>query len=70
MQFMEQKPDFLTEHALVSRLKAYYTLLPKGYMDILVGMAMAYSAGSPPNEEWGKGYSPCGLVIKEGDGSV
>jgi hypothetical protein len=67
---MKQKPDFLTGHALTSRLKAYYTLLPKGYMDTLVGMAIADSTGKPPNAERGKGYSPVGLVIKEGDGSV
>jgi hypothetical protein len=67
---MEQKTDFLTGHALISRLKAYYTLLPKGYMDTLVGMAIADSTGNPPNAEQGKGYSPCGLVIKKADGSV
>lgn len=65
---MEQKPDFLTEHALVSRLKAYYSLLPKGYMDTLVGMAMACPRGNPPNGERDKGYAPEGLVIKEGTG--
>jgi hypothetical protein len=70
MQYMEQKPDFLTEHALVSRLQAYYTLLPKGYMDALVGMAMAYAPGNPPNEERDRGYPPGGLAIKAGDGSV
>jgi hypothetical protein len=67
---MEQKTDFLTGHALISRLKAYYTLLPKGYMDTLVGMAIADSTGNPPTAERGKGYSPGGLVIKEADGSV
>jgi hypothetical protein len=67
---MEQKPDFLTEPALVSRLKAYYALLPTGYMDTLVGMAMASSTGCPPNEERDTGYSPGGLGIEEGDGSV
>ncbi|GHT53082.1 hypothetical protein FACS1894106_3320 [Spirochaetia bacterium] len=67
---MEQKPDFLTGPALVSRLKAYYALLPKGYMDTLVGMAMACSRGSPPTEERDKGYALGGLVIKEGDGFV
>jgi hypothetical protein len=57
MQFMEQKPDFLTEHALISRLKAYYAQLPKGCMDTLVGMAMACSTGNPPNEERDKNES-------------
>lgn len=70
MQFMEQKSDFLTEPALVSRLKAYYTLLPKGYMDTLVSMAMACSRGNPPKGERDKGYAPGGLVMKEGDGFV
>jgi hypothetical protein len=63
--YMEQKPDFLTEHALVSRLKAYYALLPKGYMDTLVGMAMASSTGCPPHEEGDKGDSPSGLIFLE-----
>jgi hypothetical protein len=66
MQFMEQKPDFLTEPALVSRLKAYYGLLPKGYMDTLVGMAMACSKGSPPNGERDTGYASGGLVCISG----
>ncbi|GHU98794.1 hypothetical protein FACS189483_07270 [Spirochaetia bacterium] len=64
---MEQKSDFLIEPALVSRLRAYYAVLPKGYMDALVRMAMAYSRGNPPNEERGMGYAPGGLVIKDAD---
>jgi hypothetical protein len=64
---MEQKPDFLTESVMISRLRAYYTLLPKGYMDALVGMAMTCSTGNPPNEERDTGYSPGGLVIKAGE---
>jgi hypothetical protein len=68
--FMERKPDFLTGHALISRLKAYYTLLPKGYMDTLVGMAIADSTGNPPIMERGKGYSPRRLAIKKADDSV
>jgi hypothetical protein len=67
---MEQKPDFLTEHALASRLKAYYALLPKGYMDTLVGMAVACSRGKPPKEERDKGDYPGGLVRKAENGSV
>jgi hypothetical protein len=67
---MEQKTDFLTGFALMSRLKAYYTLLPKGYVDTLVGMAIADTTGNPPNETRDKGYSPCGLVITEAEGSV
>jgi hypothetical protein len=65
--FIKQKPDFLTGHDLISRLKAYYAILPKGYMDTLVGMAMADATGKPPTEERSKGYSP---GRKEGDGSV
>ena len=67
---MEQKTDFLTGLALMSRLKAYYTLLPKGYVDTLVGMAIADTTGNPPNETRDKGYAPCGLVITEAEGSV
>jgi hypothetical protein len=63
---MENMSDFLTEPALASRLKAYYTLLPKGYMDTLVGMAMASSTGNTPNEAGDKGHSPSGFVIKVG----
>ena len=65
---MKQKSEFLTEPALISRLKAYYSLLPKGYMDTLVGMAMACARENPPNEERDTGYSPGGLVIREVEG--
>ncbi|GHV81996.1 hypothetical protein AGMMS49991_05540 [Spirochaetia bacterium] len=65
MQSMEQKPDFLTEPTLLSRLRAYYVLLPKGYMDTLVGMAMACSRENPPNGERDKGYTPRELVLKK-----
>jgi hypothetical protein len=67
---MKQKPDFLTGHALISRLKAYYTLLPKGYMDTLVGMAIADTAGKPPTAERGRGHSTGGLDIKERERTV
>jgi hypothetical protein len=62
---MKKYHNFLAESALVSRLRVYYTLLPKGYMDTLVGMAMACSTKNPPDGEPDKGYSPGGLVIKE-----
>jgi hypothetical protein len=67
---MEQKTDLLTGFALMSRLKAYYTLLPKGYVDTLVGMAIADTTGNPPKETLDKGYAPCGPVITEAEGSV
>jgi hypothetical protein len=40
--------EFLTESALISRLKAYYNQLPQGYMESLVDMALMRSGNSPP----------------------
>jgi len=46
--------EFLTESALISRLKAYYNQLPQGCMEALVGMALMSSGNVPPEGEAGK----------------
>jgi hypothetical protein len=64
--------ESLTESALISRLKAYYNLLPQGCMESLVGIALMRSGDSPSSEAGKAAYTredkglPHGTHLKGG----